>query len=393
MTRDALRQIRGGHPWVFADSITSTSHEGAPGDLAVVFDDRRRFAAIGLWDPASPIRVRVLHQGSPTPIDAAFWAERLASAHERRRALVDDPATTAWRWVHGENDGFPGLVLDRYDTTVVAKVYSAAWLPHLHDVVEAALAHGPVESVVARFGRSVAAAADHVGLAEGTALAGTAPDAPVRFRENNLSFDADLVAGHKTGHFLDQRDNRARVRALADGARVLDVFCCTGGFSVHAAAGGARSVLAVDASAPAVSAAGRNLELNRGEVDARFELTTAVGDAFEVLDALGRGRERFDLAVVDPPSFTRRAGDADAAVRAYRKLTTLAVACVERGGVLVQSSCSSRVDADAFHATVHGAAEAAGRSLTDIERTGHALDHPVGFPQGAYLKTLFASVR
>ena len=138
VTADALRQIRGGSPWLYDGSITSVSHDGAAGDLAVVFDDDRKFAAIGLWDPTSPIRVKMLHVGSPTSIDEHWWRERLSTALEQRQALSDDPDTTAYRCVHGENDGLPGLVVDKYDRTLVVKIYSPAWFPHLAVVVDVA---------------------------------------------------------------------------------------------------------------------------------------------------------------------------------------------------------------------------------------------------------------
>lgn len=392
VTRDALRQIRGGHPWVYRESITSVSDEGRAGDLAVVFDDRRRFAAIGLWDPTSPISLRVLHHGRPTPIDAEFWSARLAEAVSVRAPLASSTETTAYRVVHGENDGLPGLILDRYEDHAVLKLYTSAWMPHLAAIVPAIEDQLGSRSLIVRFGRSLTEAG-RAGIAEGSALIGSAPSEPLVFRENGLDFEADLVLGHKTGHFLDQRENRQRVRELADGARVLDVFSCTGGFSVHAAAGGATEVVSVDVSGPALATAERNMAHNRHLAEvASCRYRTVPGDAFDELASLDARGERFDLVVVDPPSFAGRAAAVDSAIAAYRRLAALAVGVVKPGGVLVQSSCSSRVTAERFHTTVRGAVQGAGRRLDEIERTGHPLDHPVGFAQGAYLKTLFAIV-
>ncbi|NIR36949.1 MAG: class I SAM-dependent rRNA methyltransferase, partial [Actinobacteria bacterium] len=171
VTADALRQIRGGHPWLFDSSITSVSHDGAPGDLAVVFDGRRRFAAIGLWDPGSPVRMRILHAGEPTPVDDDFWTARLAAAIERRRALEESSATTAYRLVHGENDGLPGLVVDRYDRVTVMKIYSPAWFAHLAAIVPLVEAATGAASVVLRLGRNVARGPTH-GCADGMVVAG-----------------------------------------------------------------------------------------------------------------------------------------------------------------------------------------------------------------------------
>lgn len=385
VTPDALRQVRGGHPWIFDRAVTSVSHEADVGALAVLFDADRRFAAVGLWDPASPIRVRVLHEGSPRTVDDEFWTDRLIDAFDRRKELLDDPDTTAHRCVHGENDGFPGLVIDRYGDVAVVKAYTAAWLPHLRSIVPLFADLAGVGTVVLRLGRTVTVANPPV------VLVGPPPTGAVRFLEHGLHFEADVLAGQKTGHFLDQRDNRGLVRGLAAGARVLDVFCCTGGFSVHAAAGGARSVDSVDRSVPALDATDRNMAANReaGTV-ATVPHRTIEGDAFEVMAELVRTGHRYDLVVVDPPSFASRAGQVEGALRAYQRLTLLAADLVDPGGMLVQSSCSSRVTEDVFHDQVTTTLRGTGRRVEEWARTGHAVDHPVGFPEGRYLKTHFA---
>jgi 23S rRNA (cytosine1962-C5)-methyltransferase len=392
VTPDALRQIRGGHPWVFDRAVSSVSHDAPAGALAVVFDQKRRFAAIGLWDPDSPIRVRVLHAGDPTAVDGRFWRERIASALQLRNGLIDDPTTTGYRCVHGENDGLPGLVIDRYDDTGVMKLYTAAWHPHLRPVVEAFVELTGVRRMVLRHSRAVAASAGSAVPPTSVLLGDPPPDA-VRFLEHGLHFDADVLLGQKTGHFLDQRDNRALVGELAAGARVLDVFCCTGGFSVHAAAGGAASVTSVDRSAPALEATRRNLALNAAlPAVAACRHDTIEGDAFEVLERLGAEGRRYDVVVIDPPSFASRAAQVDRAVTAYATLTRMGIDLVAAGGMLVQSSCSSRVDQRRFHTTVREAAHGTGRSFEEWARTAHAADHPVGFPEGQYLKTAFARI-
>lgn len=397
-TPDAIRRLRGGHPWLFEGSIRSVNREGAAGDLAVVFDDDRQFVAIGLWDPHSPIRVKVLHHGKPTTIDAEFFRARLAAAVDRRGPLASDtPTTTGYRVVHGENDGLPGLVVDRYGHVAVVKLYSAAWVPHLAVVVPLLVELLPVRSLVLRLARSLTADDSGValhGLQEGSSLHGPDVDRPVEFQELGLTFEADVIHGQKTGHFLDQRDNRALVGSTASGARVLDVFSCNGGFSVHAAAGGARSVLSIDSSPFAIEAAERNMQLNRGRPTvAACRHETIVGEAFAELERLGRSRGRFDIVVVDPPSFARAAVNVPRALAAYERLAALAVPLVERGGTLVQASCSARVDEADFVRAVHAGAARAGFDLDEIRRTGHAIDHPIGFPEGAYLKAVFATPR
>ncbi|HEX4982665.1 MAG TPA: class I SAM-dependent rRNA methyltransferase [Ilumatobacteraceae bacterium] len=398
-TPDAIRHLRAGDPWLFEGSITSVKTSSgtspstaAPGDLAVVFDAQRHFVAIGLWDPASPIRVKVLQHGEPRQIDGSFWRERIATSLERRSTLAADPDTTAYRCVHGENDRLPALVVDRYDRSLVVKLYSAIWFPHLSDVVATLCAALDPERVVLRLSRNVARG-ETFGLTDGTTIVGSPPDGPVLFRERGLTLEADVVRGNKTGHFLDQRDNRALVRSMALGARVLDAFASTGGFSVAAAAGGATSVDLIDVSDAALRTAERNFAHNRFIAAVRgCAVRTSTGDAFVEMERLRRREQRFDLVVVDPPSFAQRLTDVPNALRAYGRLTKSAVRLVAPGGSLVQSSCSSRVGADEFFTTVREAAASAGVELNEIRRTGHPLDHPIAFEHGAYLKTLYARV-
>lgn len=391
VTRDAERWLRGGSPWLYEGSITSLSHEGQAGDLAVVFDHDRRFLAIGLFDPDSPIRIKVLHVGRPVDIDADFWRGRVDAAFTPRRELIDNPDTTGYRCIHGENDGLPGLIVDRYNNTLVAKLYSAAWWPHLAVVAAALVERMPeVHRVVVRLARSVSPWGD---IADGTVVYGDPLVAPIRFLENGLEMEADVIAGQKTGHFLDQRDNRSLVGSMATGRRVLDVFASTGGFSLAAAAGGATSVHLVDLSAPALATAQRNLAHNQHLTSVRAtDVRTTIGDAFEVLTAFRASGTRFDLVVVDPPSFAHNQASVDKAVGAYRRLSELAVAVTEPGGTLVQCSCSSRVSEHAFAEAIHTAAQRVGRPLREFRRTGHAVDHPIGFEHGAYLNAIFATV-
>ena len=389
LTPDAFRQVRGGHPWVYEQAIKSVSDaSAAPGSLAVIFDSDRNFAAIGLWDPASPIRIRVLHAGKPRQIDDEFWAETVDRAHRVRGRLAAQ-GTTGYRLLHGENDGVGGLVVDRYEDTLVVKVYSECWLPHLNSVLAALVATTKAHRVVLRLGRLAAGSAmvRSIGLTDGMVVVGDQPDGSIRFQENGLEFEADVIAGQKTGHFLDQRDNRQFIRTVAEGARVLDVFSCTGGFSVHAAAGGARMVHSVDLAGPAIETAKRNMAHNRAVVGS-VEHRTTVGDAFEVMDRLGAQVEQYDIVIIDPPSFASRASERDGAIRAYRKLVELGLPLVARGGRLLQASCSSRVTEDDLVATVHAAIRTQGRQATGEQIFGHAIDHPVGFPQGRYLKAI-----
>ena len=390
VTADARRQIAAGHPWIFNESITSISHRGAVGDLAVIFDNERNFVAIGLWDPASPIRIRILHHGKPATIDVDFWQRHVRAAVDRRASIGDD--TDGYRVLNGENDGFPGLVLDRYADTFALKLYSPVWIPHLRSVVAAVVEElGPMVLVL-RLARTMADHALH-GLTEGIALVGEPPNGPVMFLENGLRFEADVLHGQKTGHFLDQRDNRALVGSMAAGMRVLDVFAASGAFGVYAAAGGATRVTSVDQSAPALEAADRNFAHNTSVPNVRHcEHDSIVGDAYEVMDRLIQRRKHYDVVVVDPPSFAQRKSNVERALHAYGQLTQRAVQLTRTDGLLMQASCSSRITEQQFFATVRGSAQRAGYDLIEVRRTAHALDHPVSFAQGSYLKALFARV-
>lgn len=392
VTPAAQAALRGGHPWVFDHAIVSVGGKARPeaGDLAVIFDDYRRFLAAGLYDPQSPIRIRVLQHRDPAPIDRDWFRERLTQAAAIRAGLPDT-GTDAYRLVHGENDGLPGLVIDRYADHLVIKVYTAAWLPWLPQLLDALADVQPSAAVILRLSRDTAQAQLPHGLVDGVTLAGAAPGGPVEFRENGLRFAADLVRGQKTGFFLDQRDNRSRVEKLAAGRRTLNVFSYTGGFSLYAARGGAPQVLSTDLSEPALRDAQANFALNREFPEvAACRHSTYGGDAFEVLAELGRTGARFGLVVVDPPAFAKRASENAGALRSYARLTELALKATAPGGVVALASCSSRVSADEFFATVTEAAVRARRPLREIERTGHPVDHPIRFPEAAYLKCLFA---
>lgn len=388
---EAERALRAGHPWLFNNSITKESRQGQPGDLAVVFDRKRRFLAIGLYDPTSPIRLRVLHQGSPTTIDAAWFRAKVAETVQRRASLVTEQ-TTGYRLLHGENDGLPGLVADRYADTLVVKLYTVAWLPYLVHVLAGLRQAQPANRVVLRLSRGLQRTPEHLyGLADGQILTGPPLAGPLIFLENGLRFEADPIVGQKTGFFLDQRENRAQVEQMAADKRVLNVFAYTGGFSLYAARGGAKSVTSLDISQPALEAAARNFALNqhiRAVAAAQHELL--VGDAFKLLAEMGQAGRRFDMVIVDPPAFAKQQSEVERALSAYAQLTRLALGVLAPGGVLVAASCSSRVSEEQFFDVVNRAAAQAGRPLREIMRTGHALDHPIGFVEGAYLKCLFA---
>jgi 23S rRNA (cytosine1962-C5)-methyltransferase len=391
ITAAAETIVRAGHPWLFADSIHELNRPGQLGELAVIFDRKDKFLAVGLFDPDSPIRVRILHAGKPATIDAVWWQARLEQALARRRDLFD-AQTTGYRLIHGESDGWPGLVLDRYDTTLALKIYTAAWLPRLDEILALLKNKIPCERIVLRLSRNIQAAAEkqcqrHDGQIVFSKRAGTALDAPIIFSENGVRFEADVVRGQKTGFFLDQRENRREVETLARGRRVLNAFSFSGGFSVYAARGGAISVTDLDISAHALESAKRNFALNQhfpGVAACSHE--TVQADAFEWL---AEDAKKFDLVVLDPPSLAKRAAERDGAIHAYERLNSLGIEKLARDGILVAGSCSAHVSAAEFFDAVRRAAMKSGRKFAELKTSQHPPDHPAGFKEAEYLKVIY----
>jgi 23S rRNA (cytosine1962-C5)-methyltransferase len=387
VTAAAETIVRSGHPWLFADSIHELNRSGQLGELAVIYDRKDKFLAVGLFDPDSPIRVRILHAGKPTTIDAAWWQARLAQTLARREGLFD-ALTTGYRLIHGESDGWPGLVLDRYDTTLVMKIYTAAWLPRLEEIILLFQEKIPCERIILRLSRNIQPAAEiQFQRRDGQVLFGSAPAGAVIFSETGVRFEADVVRGQKTGFFLDQRENRRAVETLARGRRVLNAFSFSGGFSVYAARGGAKAVTDLDISAHALASAKRNFALNRnfpGVAACRHE--TVPADTFEWLS---NAKENFDLIVLDPPSLAKRATEREGAVRAYEKLNALGIARLLRAGILVAGSCSAHVSAAEFFDAVRRAALKSGRKFTELKTLQHPPDHPAGFKEAEYLKVIY----
>ena len=380
--------IRSRHPWLFANSIREENRSGRLGELAVIFDRNDRFLAIGLFDPESPIRVRVLHTGKPATIDSAWWQARLKQTLARREGLFD-AQTNGYRCIHGESDGWPGLVLDRYDTTFVLKLYTAAWLPRLDEVVGGIRAALHPQRLVLRLSRNIQSPAkEHGPRNDGQLLLGEKPHGPLTFLESGLRFEADVLRGQKTGFFLDQRENRRCVESLARGRNVLNAFSFSGGFSLYAARGGARSVTDLDISEHALAGARRNFALNQAAPGVAVCHHDCVRtDAFEWLAA--KPVRKFDLIVLDPPSLAKREAERAGAIQAYGRLAANGIRALQPGGVLVTASCSAHVSAMEFFGAVRSAARRSGQSFAELETTGHPPDHPATFAEGQYLKCIY----
>jgi 23S rRNA (cytosine1962-C5)-methyltransferase len=320
-------------------------------------------------------------------IDGAFFNERITRAVQQRRLLFEERTTDATRLVHGESDGLPGVVADRYADTIVMQL-SSAGADRWREAIADALVE--VSGAARLWERSDAEVRKLEGLPPAIGpLRGQREPTRVTVTENGLTFQVDLERGHKTGFYLDQRDNRRLVRALADGRDVLDGFCYSGGFALNAAAGGARSVLAMDSSADALELARGNAGLNAGT-----RVTWIEGDVFQLLRRFRDERRAFDLVVLDPPKFAPTAAHAAKAARAYKDINLLAFKLLRPRGLLVTFSCSGAVPPELFQKIIAGSALDAGVEAQIVQRLGPGADHPVAlpFPEGEYLKGLVCRV-
>lgn len=387
LTAKAERIVRKEHPWVFESAIVKQSKEGKAGDIAIIYTQKdNKLLAIGLYDPHSPIRIKVLQFKKAASIDADWFHQKAQIAYQKRLPLFQT-STNSYRLLNGENDHFPALIADVYANVLVLKLYSTIWLPYLNNLVELLIQLTDSQTVVLRLSRKVQQL--DIEYEDGQVLFGELKDETVIFREHGLLFTANVRKGHKTGYFLDHRHNRKRVGELAKNKRVLDVFAYAGGFSVHALAGGATSVLSVDISAQALALAQQNVALNN--LTAKHQ--TLAMDAFAAMKQLKTDRQQFDLLVIDPPAFAKRESEVERALYSYRRLVEAALPLLASNAILLMASCSSRVSADAFFEVVLAVLNQSGRPFQVLERTFHDVDHPIGFAEGAYLKSIYLQMK
>ena len=376
------------HPWVFSGAFPKGGPKGLdPGQLIDLTDAAGNFLARGYYNFQSQIRFRALSFDRNEDIDAAFWRRRIAAAWERRASGWRQGYQTGFRVIMSEADRLPGLIVDRYGDVLVMQLLTAG-LDRQRAAVIAALQEVLSPRLIVE--RSDDAVRELEGL---PSVAGVVYEAEggvgrkVSLQENGLTFRVDLETGHKTGYYFDQRTNHALVAAHAAGKRVLDCFSYTGGFTVHAAKAGAKSILAVDASAPALALLQENLAAN-GLSD--IPVTTRTGNAFDILRALRDEEATYDLIILDPPKFAANGAQVDKAARAYKDINLLAFKMLAPGGILATFSCSGHISADLFQKIIFGAAHDAGVDAQIIATMSQADDHPVllSFPESFYLKGL-----
>lgn len=386
-------KVRKGYPWIFHYQVKNKNLNGEAGDIGIIYDSDNRFLAAGIYDPYSDICLRILNTKNPREFDEAFFRERFLQALTLR-ADFHEHETTGYRVLNGENDGFPGLVIDRYGDTAAVKVYTSAWFPHFDALLPALREELPVSrAVLLMSGHVLRTLPDSCGYGNEDILFGSPIETCVPFLENGLKFEADVLRGQKTGFFFDQRDNRQRVREMACGKSVLNVFSYTGAFSVYAFAGGCRSVTEIETNRFAIESAQNNLKLNFSpeEIEA-MDYKQIRGDAFKELAKLEKEGKTFDLVILDPPAFAKRKQHKQNAIQSYIRLVKAGAKRTAPGGILFAASCSAPISAGEFYRAVDLGIKSAGKSYRKILKTGHAADHPVSFKEGAYLKAIFTEM-
>ncbi|MAB49637.1 MAG: SAM-dependent methyltransferase [Flavobacteriaceae bacterium] len=374
-----------GHPWVFSNSIVKINDDAKTGDLAIIFSkNKNKVIGIGLYDANSPIRIKIIHNAQTKAIvNAEFFQHKIEAAYQKRQELLKTK-TNSYRLLFGENDGFPGLIADVYDKVLVVKLYSEIWLPYLQWILESLQNISKTETIVLRLSRQLENIKHH-NFTDGEVVYGKLKNEVVEFIEHGVRFSANVLKGHKTGYFLDHRANRKRVGELSKGRTVLDVFSYAGGFSVHALANGATEVTSLDISKQALDVARENGKLNAYSGIHK----TISGDAFQEMENLIKHKKTFDVVVIDPPSFAKQQSEIELAKKKYKQLAELGEKLTAKKGLLVLASCSSRVTAQSFFDLNQNALNAQGRLYDTVLKTKHDIDHPVTFPEGAYLKCAY----
>ncbi len=385
------KPVRNRHPWIFSGAIAQVDGSPAGGELVSVHDSHNHFLATGYYNPTSQIRVRLLSWDSQQSIDTAFWRARIQRAIDGRTALGLEEGSSAFRLINAESDDLPGLIVDRYDQNLVVQCLTLGIDQRKELLVDLLLETLNPTRVIERSDsemRLKEGLRPHKELLWG-------PEIPqvVQIRENGLQFLVDLWAGHKTGLYLDQRDNRQAINKpqYIKDKTLLNVFAYTGGFAVYAAAAGAGPIINIDSSVPALEMAEKNIALNAvGRPSDEF----IAGDAFEVLRYYRDRGDQFDMIVLDPPKFAHSKGEIEKASRGYKDLNRLALLLLRSGGLLATFSCSGQISADLFQKILFAASVEAGRQAQFIMSLNQAADHPIllTFPESAYLKGMLCRV-
>lgn len=381
--------LLGGHLWIFSGALQQPPRWVESGALLDVKSSTGQFVARGYYNPQTDIAIRILTHDNTESIDGDFLRKRVREAQDLRKVFVPG-VTNAYRLIHSEGDGLPGLVVDRYADILVAQVHTLGMDRLLPQVLEALLAETGARGILLR-NESQARRREGLEVEEPRVAAGEVPQ-QIEVVENGVRFIVDLWRGQKTGFFLDQRDKREALRKYARGGRVLNGFSYSGGFSVYAALSSEETqTVSVDVSAPAIEAARQHFALN-GLDASKHEFHTE--DVFEYLEQAAERGERFDVVVLDPPAFAKNQGARMQALKAYRRLNTLGMQVLRPGGILLTCSCSGVVGMDDLLGVVSNCAQRQKRTVQLLESYTHGVDHPtnLAMPETNYLKSVFCRV-
>ena len=370
-----------GHPWVFSGAIDAIKGKPGAGDIVLAKDSGGKPLALGFFNSRTDIALRILTRNCEEKITPYFWQSRLNAAYKLRQRIINEQ-TNAYRLINAEGDGFPGLIVDVYGSTLVLSIATAGMEKQKKHILDALISQLKPERIYEKSegrSRSLEGLETRIGFVSGDNETGL-----VEIMENGLKFEVDFVGGQKTGFFLDQRINREKIGALSRDASILNCFSYTGAFSVYCAEGGAKRVVSLDISKPACVTAKRNLQLNWFSTEDYPVIET------DVFDYLRDTQECFDMIILDPPAFAQAKKDVAKAARGYKEINLQAIKHLARGGILATFSCSNFIEEDLFGKIVLGATRDAGTDLQLVTKLAAGPDHPVllGHPEGHYLKGL-----
>lgn len=381
--------IKRKHPWIFSGAIEKVEGNPSNGDTVQIFTSNKKLVGSGSFSPESQIRVRAWSFDPEEKIDEDFFRRKIMLALEIRKQIIDTSKTNAYRVINAESDGLPGLVVDRYADFFVCQFLSTGTEVNKKVIVEILDNIFKPNSIYERSDIDVRTK-EGLQPIKGL-LKGNIPDDLIEVRENGFKFLVDIKGGHKTGFYLDQRDNRKLVTDFAKGRTVLNCFSYTGGFSVYALASGAAKITQIEASSSAIELSNKNLEPNNLNSSLVENIN---GDVFEVLRKFRDERKTFDLIILDPPKFTESVSQIQKASRGYKDINLLAMKLLNPGGILFTFSCSGHISPELFQKIVADAALDSGREVKIMKQLTQSSDHPIStnFPEGLYLKGLACSV-
>jgi 23S rRNA (cytosine1962-C5)-methyltransferase len=383
------KSVRQHHPWLFSGSVDHLTGDPSSGETVRIISSQGESLGWAAFSPVSQIRARMWSFDPDEMIDTSFFQKKLVKAVSNRSNILQDQKNNACRLVHGESDGLPGLIVDRYSDYLVIQFLSAGVEYHRKQIIDLLVEITGIQNLFERSDPDVRALE---GLPERSGiLAGAAPPDRLVIFENGLKFQVDLLHGQKTGFYLDQRDNRQKIINYAHDAKILNCFCYTGGFSVYALAARASEVVNIDSSSDALSLAKVNILINHLPIEQSIWIE---GDVFQELRKFRDRAETYDLIILDPPKFASTSSQVERAARGYKDINLLAFKLLKPGGILFTFSCSGGISAELFQKIVAGAALDAGVEAVILEKLSQASDHPIAlnFPEGGYLKGLICRI-